>query len=174
MRYILLFGLLAVMLAGCAQAPQQPASDSQPPPAGSQPPPAGGQQPASDPQQTGAEAEFNECISDICGAGEDNLTKICRVSCWDDYAVATKDPKKCDKNFEIINSSMGYNVCIEAVAKAMNDASPCARISLEFDRDLCYVDLAQHLNDPKVCDKVEDENVILTKQDCLNAVAESS
>lgn len=165
-RYIVLFSVLAILAAGCAQQakPEAPGNDTQPPVTGSQPPASGSPQP-------GAEAEFNECISETCGAGEDNLTKICKVSCWDDYAVATKDPAKCDKNLELINSSIGYNVCIEAVAKSMDDASPCGLIKGEFNRDLCYVELAQYLDDPAVCDKVDDTNVMLTKQDCLNAVS---
>ncbi|MEW6036400.1 MAG: hypothetical protein AB1529_07345 [Candidatus Micrarchaeota archaeon] len=171
--YLIIFGLVAIVLAGCSQAPQQGGQQTVPgagaPSQGGQPPDGSGQ-PATG-AATDAQAEFNECINDICGAGEDNLTKICIVSCWDDYAVATTDPAKCDKNFEILNSSIGYNVCAEAVAKAKDDATPCGLIKSEFDRDLCYVELAQWLDDPGVCDKVEDENVVLTKQDCLNAVA---
>ncbi|MEW6722778.1 MAG: hypothetical protein AB1324_05950 [Candidatus Micrarchaeota archaeon] len=156
-----------VLFAGCAS--QQPAASPQQPGQetgnGLQGGTAGSQPPAQN-----AEAEFNDCISNICGPGNDNFTKICRVSCWDDYAVATKDSAKCSKNIELINSSIGYSVCIGAVSKAAKDPAPCGLLKTEFDRDLCYLELAQYMDDPSICDYVKDENVILTKQDCLNSL----
>lgn len=171
----------ALIIAGCSQ-PVGGSSQQQPPPQGSppsgggaqNPPPSGGQQPPQQQQQGNtADSELQACINGICGVGNDSMTRICTASCWDDYAVATKDAKICDKNFELLNSSIGYNVCVEAVAKASSDAAPCGLVkSSELDRDLCYVELAKWLKDPSVCGYVDDTDPILTKQDCINALKE--
>jgi hypothetical protein len=163
MRLMVIFLGIVVLLAGCAQ--EQP-SQAQQPGAPSQQ----GQPPPSSPPGMNADTQLNDCIKNICSEDNDSISKICRVSCWDDYAVAKSDPSYCDKNIELINSSTGFAVCVEAVAKSTNDPSPCALIKSEFSRDLCYVELAKWLEDPSVCDNVEDGEVMLTKTDCLNAL----
>jgi hypothetical protein len=170
MRTIILLALASILLFGCA------GNDSAAPAAGQ---PAGSGQAAQQGQTQdsgqsamSADAELNDCIENICGTGNDSITKICTVSCWEDYAVAKGDPSYCDKNIELINSTTGFAVCVEAVAKSTNDPSPCGLISGELYRDLCYVELAKWLDDPSVCDKVDDTNVMLTKADCLNALNE--
>lgn len=176
MKFILIVLLAAgLIIAGCSQqpvqSPQQGSGTPQPPSGGSQQPPSQ-QQGGAQQQGSGADAELQACINGICGIGNDSMTRICTVSCWDDYAVATKDAKQCDKNFELINSSLGYNVCVEAVAKASADAAPCGLIKGELYRDLCYVEVAKYLKDESVCANVDDADPMLTKQDCLNALKE--
>ena len=116
-----------------------------------------------------AQTVFKDCM-DVCGDGENAFTKTCYVSCWNDLAIATVDAAKCEKNLELIDSSPGYNVCVESVARASGDASACGLIKAQMDQALCYVELAKRLNDPSVCDQVEEGGVPIGKQDCLNAL----
>jgi hypothetical protein len=130
-------------------------------------------QPSDSSQQVAdANASLSECLEDICGTGNSSIERICQVSCWNDYALETENAAYCDKNFELINSSTGYNVCVEDLAKKINDPQPCSLIKNEFGRDLCYVELAKYLDDPSVCDNVGEEDKMLIKQDCLNALTD--
>jgi hypothetical protein len=165
MRLLFLALALSLLAAGCTSQAGQNQTATQNG-SGQQ---AGTEQGGSQQPSVNADAELNKCLSDTCGVSNDTMSDYCRVSCWNDYAVATSDPSKCDKNVELINSSIGYNVCVEDVAKATSNAAPCSLIKGEFDRDLCYIDIAQYLNDTSICEKVTPGG-ILEKQDCVNSV----
>ncbi len=156
MRGIILLALF-ILLAGCAGNTESTSP---------------GAEPAQDTQgQQGSGGTFNiqSCLSE-CDGLSGSIMNICQSSCYQDKAIAEKDANTCKKVFELMNSTTAYEVCLEEVAIILEDASPCADLDSEFNRDLCYVTVADALGDITICDKVSDDDVKLTKQDCINKV----
>lgn len=114
--------------------------------------------PAEVPSPSVATFDLNACMSG-CDVADEERAKACKAGCWDNYAVATLDPDKCDNNLELLNNDATYFLCLEDVARAMKDPSPCGKLdSGKPDsgnyRNQCYMDLAEYLVDLNVCDNI--------------------
>ncbi len=156
MRAVIILAL-AILLFGCAGNGDDNTSTSTPP------------QDSGTAGETGS-YDLSSCLSD-CDGLSGSILNICQSSCYQDKAVAEKSADGCAKVLELMNSTTAHEVCLEEVAIVLGDASPCAKLDSEFNRDLCYVTVADALEDVSICDYVSDEDVKLTKQDCLNKVS---
>ncbi len=112
--------------------------------------------------------DIDSCLSE-CDGLAGSILNICQSSCHQDNAIALENPEKCTIVRDLMNSTAAHAVCLEEVAIKIGDAGPCENLENEFDRDLCYITVAEDLGDSSICDKVSsDGNDPLDKQSCLN------
>ncbi|MBU0527125.1 hypothetical protein KKE92_01475 [Candidatus Micrarchaeota archaeon] len=155
MKVILLAILL--LLAGCTSTEQS----------GNENTVVEEQNTASDDQNTQS-FDIDSCLSE-CDGLKGSILNICQASCHQDNAIALENPEKCKVVEDLMNSTAAHAVCLEEVALKIGDASPCENLENEFDRDLCYITVAEDLGDISICEKVSsDGNDPLDKQSCLN------
>lgn len=124
------------------------------------------------PQETGGESapyDLASCLSD-CDGLSGSILNICQSSCYQEKAIAEKNADGCAKVGQLMNSTTAHEVCLEEVAIALGSAAPCEKLDAEFSRDMCYITVADALGDVSICDRVSDDDVKLTKQDCINKV----
>jgi len=152
MRFVFL--ALMLLLAGCTGA-EQSGNETMEEEPGSQ-------------KENIQSFDIDSCLSE-CDGLTGSILKICQSSCHQDNAVALEDPTKCTIVRDLMNSTAAHSVCLEQIALKIEDESPCENLENEFDRDLCYITVAEGLGDSSICDKVSSEgDDPLDKQSCLN------
>ncbi len=112
--------------------------------------------------------DINTCLAE-CDGLKGSILNICQSDCYQTNAINLGSADECKKVEELMNSSTAHAVCLEEVAIQIDDASPCERLKNEFERDLCYITVAEALYDSSICDMVSSEgDDPLDKQSCLN------
>jgi hypothetical protein len=107
---------------------------------------------------------------DSCGSkfeGSSALLLSCKASCHTGAAKKSGDAALCGPILSEDGSMVYYQLCLEGVAVAHRDPSPCDRLN-GTDRVGCLTDVAGQLRDASVCDGISEQlGYQSQKQDCI-------
>ncbi|MEK6981821.1 MAG: hypothetical protein AABX38_02720 [Candidatus Micrarchaeota archaeon] len=125
------------------------------------------------PTQGGGTIDLAACVLKCNSTTEGGAVGLgrmgCKLNCYSNKAVETKQPETCDPLLTDPDAGINaYTVCLQTLGKDIRSAEPCKRVANEpVQYNICVSNIAQKINDPSMCELIVPANGYLgEKADC--------